>query len=113
MFPFESTNASLVSSVLWGDDYWMEKIFDTAAYLIKRTHVDALFLSLHASRILRMERASGKVRWNVTWISSDVLSFTVDDAWSGVHLHRANRPRDCKPRTVQSSDLVTMQHSLR
>lgn len=88
-------------------------MFDRAAYTIERPHVDALFLSLHASRVLKMERASGKVCWNVTWISSDVPSFMVDDTWTGIHLHSATRARDYKPKTVQSGDLVTMQHSLR
>ena len=89
-------------------------MFDRAAYTIERPHVDALFLSLHASRVLKMERASGKVCWNVTWISSDVPSFMVDDAWTGIHLQKnPTRARDCKPKTVQSGDLVTMQHSLR
>ena len=52
-------------SVLWGDSGWIETIFDCVVYTVKRTHVDALFLSLCALQVLNIEEVLNKVRWNI------------------------------------------------
>ena len=68
VLPFESNNKPNISSILWGDKYWMEKIFDRAAGGLKRTHLDALFLSLEAARVLCAEkRKGGTMQWNIHW----------------------------------------------
>ena len=49
---FESPNKSIVSSVLWGDKYWLGGIFDLPRYSIKFVQVNTLFLSLTAMNSL-------------------------------------------------------------
>ena len=85
---FFSTNRdtkTMVSSVLWGDVYWMEKIFDRAA------------------GVLCVEkRKGGKVQWNIAYGSDDRAMFGKDDAWIGINLYAADRPhrRNAQPATV-------------
>ena len=54
--PFVSGSGKTVSSILWGKTGWIERIFDDAAYEVKRAHVDALFFSLIVADIIFMER---------------------------------------------------------
>ena len=52
-----------ISSMLWGNTYWIKLIFDQQR--VKRANVDALFLSLRANGILVIEKKSSIVRWNI------------------------------------------------
>lgn len=99
VFPHESTNKSVVSSVLWGDKYWLERIFDLPHYSIKRTQVDALFLSLAATKILRVRREGPRVLWSLAWVDDDTPVYFSDDSWTGVKLFPESRPR--KRRTLR------------
>ena len=54
--PFVSGSGKTVSSILWGEAGWTERIFDDAAYDVKRAHVDAFF-SLIAADIISIHGA--------------------------------------------------------
>ena len=95
--PFEDST-KLVSDVLWGDAYWLEHIFDRAAGGMKRTQVDALFLSLAAVGIMKIEKARGGViRWNIGWNADDTPLYNNNDVWLGINLHNNTRARRRKP----------------
>ena len=71
---FESNKKSVVSSVMWDDKYWLENIFDLPHYTVKRVHVDALFLSLAATKMLSIRRDGGRVIWTLAWLDSKTPS---------------------------------------
>ena len=87
-------STKLISDVLWGDAYWLEKIFDRAAGGMRRAQVDALFLSLAAVGIMKMEKAKGgTIRWNIGWSKDDTPLYNKSLVWRGINLHHHARPR--------------------
>ena len=95
--PFQDST-KLVSDVLWGDAYWLETIFDRAAGGMKRTQVDALFLSLAAVGIMKLEKAKGGIlRWNIGWNVDDTPMYMNPQIWIGMNLHNQTRVRKRKP----------------
>ena len=82
--PFESSNKAVVSSLLWGDRYWLEQMFDVPHYAIKRANVDALFLSLAATKLANICRQPVKVVWTLTWTDKSITGFESDEYWDGV-----------------------------
>ena len=95
LFPFVCAAKSYVSSPLWGQAYWLENIFDRSNYEIKRSQVDALFLSMFASGLLTMERNRASIRWNIAWTDSETTGYMDDTRWIGMPLHPTTRARVC------------------
>ena len=92
-----------ISDALWGNNYWMERIFDRAAGGLYRKHMDALFLSLIAAEIIVSKKRQGKLTWA---LARDTVpgddrgggpKFLNDELWSGMHLHPSDRKRKRKP----------------
>ena len=111
-FPKQVDYKSKVSDMLWENPYWVKKIFDEVIKTtVKRTNVDAFFLSLRAAGILVIEKRGGGIRWN---IARDMLAGAGNLGapkcardWSmflGVHLHPPKRRRKNDPdpdKTIQ------------
>ena len=111
--PFVSGNDKTVSSILWGEAGWIEKIFDEAAYEVKRSHVDAFFFSLIAAGILFMEPIANGARWLVRYDENDIPCYTKQDAWIGVNTHSPTRPRKRRPKSVSPSAVASMKNSMK
>ena len=79
--------------------YWIEKIFDRAASGIKKTHVDALLLSLASANLLEIQRIHNEDRWNIARTkhpynadAGKPVYFSLD-AWRGINLYSEGRAR--------------------
>ena len=110
-FPRAVKKGAKVSDLLWGNKYWTERIFDRAASGVKRTTVDALFLSLSALGFIDVERVGGVLRWNVTMRDADTNPnpqpcFLSDDAsaWSGLNRHPPDRTRKRNPEFIATNN---------
>lgn len=94
--PIESGS---ISDMLKDDVFLIETIFDRAKSGVKKTHVDALFFSLAAAKILDLEKVNGIIRWNVLYHRdstnplNDKRRYNIDESWDGVNLFESNRPR--------------------
>jgi hypothetical protein len=93
--------------------YWKEIVFDKASTLVSQTNVDALFLSLAASGILKIQNTNNGIKWLVghqppsaPWQNLDVslidttigeAHYKLDKYWMGLHLHPATRICVCTP----------------
>ena len=110
VFPYESSKKSVVSSVLWGDHYWMERIFDVPQYKIKRSQVDALFLSLSATKILHIRRDGARVLWSLAWVDDDTPVYSLDVHWTGLNLFPKSRPRE--RRSVTPAAVSNMRQTM-
>ena len=88
-----SDNKKMISNVLWGDGFWMEKIFDRAASDLRRTHVDAFFLSLVAAEMLSLKSERGVFKWNITWSDEHTPAYTRNNNWKGINVFDTLHPR--------------------
>ena len=62
--PVDITKTQSVGSIIWGNKYWIEAIFDRAPSGVKRRNVNNLFLSLAAAGIMHIEQYDGGHRWD-------------------------------------------------
>ncbi len=101
-----------ISSLLAGSAFCKETIFDRATSSILRMQVDALFLSLAASRIIQLWPKNETLQWDIVCEYNNVYnndsSFIEahigvptykrsDDAWWGIHLFSEFRVRRRNP----------------
>ena len=89
--PFVSGSGKTVSSILLGKTGWIERIFDDAAYEVKRSHADAFF-SLTAAGILFMEPLADGACWSISYDENDVPIYTKEEAWTGVTTYSPTHP---------------------
>lgn len=88
-----------VSDMLKDNVFWIETIFDRAKSGVKKTHVDALFFSLAAAKILDLEKVNGVIHWNVSYDYdienplNETRRYNIDSSWKGVHLFESTRTR--------------------
>ena len=89
-----------ISSLIWGDAYWTEKIFDRAFSGIKKSHVDALIFSLTAAGILAIKCVGGKESWVMVNVRDESkhehewqAKYAMDHAWTGINQFDPERPR--------------------
>ena len=101
-----------VSSPLWGQAYWLENIFDRSNYEIKRSQVDALFLSMYASGLLTMERDRASMRWKIAWTDSETPAYMDDARWMGMPLLPPTRAQIHVRRIVPTGVMEEMQRSM-
>jgi hypothetical protein len=84
-----------LSGVLSKRAYWTEWIFDKAKGSVQVRNIDALFLSLIASRIITLEKSgSGVWQWNIVWDDNSTPRYKLDGAWDGINLIEEGTPRN-------------------
>ena len=81
----------------------MEKIFDRAVSGLRRTHVDALFLSLVAAEMLSLKSVRGVFKWNLTWLDEHTPAYTRNENWKGINVFDALRPRKRTPEKIAAA----------
>jgi hypothetical protein len=95
-------------------NYWKEIIFDKVSKSVSQTNVDAHFLSLAASGIIKIQNTNDGIKWfvghqapfhlqpniNVTLIDATIgeAKYKLDEYWVGIHQHPPTRIRVCTPR---------------
>jgi hypothetical protein len=101
--PLVTTRKKTISNLLWGNKYWIKKIFDRGFHSVKKSHVDALFLSLVGCGIVDLESISGEIRWNLCREKTtgnaynDCPVYQRDSAWVGLNMHDPERSRRNDP----------------
>ena len=93
--------------------FWIETLFDRSAKGVKKTHVDALLLSLACAGIITIQRINDEDRWDVARTSPGNVQagtpvYLSDNAWSGINLHYENRKRvrDPSEQLTKQADTV-------
>jgi hypothetical protein len=100
-----------ISSLLAGSPFWKETVFDRAACTVSQMQVDALFLSLTAAGIIKLEpKNDSSFQWVVareygasiktgSFIEAHMGTpiYKRDESWQGVHLLNDNRVRRRDP----------------
>ncbi len=103
-FPHMIDPKSPVSTLLASSTFWKEALFDWAAGGILQMHVDSLFLSLIASRMIKMTMQNNTLQWVIArkygFASNSIIKshigcpiYKQDNAWVGIHLFSKNRMR--------------------
>jgi len=96
-----------VSSLLADSAFWKETVFDRNFRLVSRIHVDAFFLSLAATGILKLEPKKDSVfQWLVAleygasakaklFIKTHIgtLLYKCDESWNGINVFSETRMR--------------------
>ena len=95
--PVDITKTRSIGSIIWGNIYWIESIFDRAQSGVKRRNVNNLFLSLAAAGIMHIEKHDGGHRWALVWSDPDTLAYHNDELWDGIPLLPSNRRRTRNP----------------
>ena len=62
-------------------------IFDVAHNVVKKYHIDALFLSLRAAKIIGLENINNIIRLNLVYANHNNPAYEVDINWRGIHEH--------------------------
>jgi len=109
-FPMVVDMTTSVSDVLWGqrNHSWIEKIFDRSFSGIKRSNVDALFLSLTAAGIIQIEKTSaGVVRWNICYSDDSSAVYLMDNVWTCINMHQPDRTRMLDTRRNRATAMKT------
>ena len=98
-----------ISDLIWGDAFWTERLFDRAASGVKKKNIDALFFSLAATGIVKIEKKSRVVQWALPYRSHPdnpyvrLYFYEKDDSWRGINLHPESRRRKRQPIVVRST----------
>jgi hypothetical protein len=100
-----------ILSLLFASTYWKEMIFDKASSSVSQSNLDAIFLSLVATRILEIQNTTDKIMWIVGWEAPIVQQqharvklveatigsekYTMDIYWVEINQHPPTRVRVC------------------
>ena len=87
VFPCNITAKKSISDVLLGSPYWAEMIFDVAHNIVKKYHIDVLFLSLRAAKIIGLENINNIIRWDLVYVDHNTPAYEVDTNLRGIHEH--------------------------
>ena len=97
--PLPVDGKSSISDLIWGDSFWIERIFDRAASGVKKYNIDALFYSLAAAGIVKIEKRDRVVQWALPYEPKEdnryirVYNYEKNESWRGVNLYPETRPR--------------------